>query len=538
MKRAAIYARVSTARQAEADLSMPDQIARCRAYCEAKDWSVVQVYEEPGASALDEDRPVFQRMIDAAKAGTGGFDLAVVHSFSRFSRDSLHSELYIRTLRKHGVELISISQEVSADPMGEIVRRILNMLDELQSRENAKHTSRAMLANASQGFWNGARPPYGFSLEVAEMRGKKAKKRLIADPVEAAQVLEIFELAAGRRGFPMGVKAICMDINEQGIRRRGQAWMLGSLHKLLCDPVYVGNRVFNRFDSRGKRARPPSEWVTTAGPALVPIELFETVQAGLRKRRPTVTAPRLVNGPTLLAGIIRCEDCGAAMVVNTGKSGAYRYYACSTAMKKGKTECAGNRVRMDRLDTLVIDEFVSRILAPARLRVLVEGHLKRTNSEGAKRTVRLEVLRREASEVEKSFASLLGMVEKDLLDMDDPSLKPRLEALKARRAHIVGERRAVERSAQATPANLDDASLGRSDRPSPSACAVASPASGRPISVPLSRASVSTSRPSRSRARTAPSSAPPAPNFHRRGRSSQLCSEMASPRGFEPLFLP
>ena len=55
MTRAAIYARVSTARQAERDLSLPDQIAQCRAHCERQGWQVVEVFCEPGASALDDD---------------------------------------------------------------------------------------------------------------------------------------------------------------------------------------------------------------------------------------------------------------------------------------------------------------------------------------------------------------------------------------------------------------------------------------------------------------------------------------------------
>lgn len=461
MKRAAIYARVSTTKQAEADLSMPDQIARCRAYCESKGWTVAEVFEEPGASALDDARPVFQRMIDAAKTGTGGFDVVVVHSFSRFSRDTLHSEIYIRELRKHGVELASISQEVSNDPMGEIVRKILNMLDQLQSQENAKHTSRAMLANAAQGFWNGSRPPYGYAVKVTEMRGKKAKKRLVPDPVEAAQVVDIYEMAAGHRGLPMGLKAICNDLNARGIRRRGQAWMSSSLQKLLHDPIYIGKHWFNRTDSRAKRPRPPSEWVAMEAPAIVPVELFDRVQAGLHERRPTITAPRLVNGPTLLAGVIRCESCGAGMVLNTGKNGAYRYYVCSTAMKKGKTECQGNRVRMDRLDTLVIDEFVTRILVPERLRELVTGYLQRASREATRREARLDGLRREATEVEKAIGNLMSAIEKGLLDLEDPTLKPRLEALKARRSQVAEERRAVERSAALAPTNLDDKALGR-----------------------------------------------------------------------------
>ena len=37
-----IYARVSTTRQAEADLSLPDQIKQLHDYCERKQWAVVE----------------------------------------------------------------------------------------------------------------------------------------------------------------------------------------------------------------------------------------------------------------------------------------------------------------------------------------------------------------------------------------------------------------------------------------------------------------------------------------------------------------
>ena len=160
MTRAAIYVRVSTARQAERDLSIPDQIVQCRTWCARQGIEVVRVFSEPGASALDEDRPVFQEMIHTAKRSDKPFDLVVVHSLSRFSRDSLHSELYIRELRKAGVELVSITQEVGQDPTGEMFRKLLHIFDEHQSRETAKHVHRAMLENARQGFWNGSRPPY------------------------------------------------------------------------------------------------------------------------------------------------------------------------------------------------------------------------------------------------------------------------------------------------------------------------------------------------------------------------------------------
>ena len=59
-------------------------------------------YVEPGASATDDRRPEFQRMIDAATAKPPAFDVILVHSFSRFFRDQFQLEFYVRRLAKNG----------------------------------------------------------------------------------------------------------------------------------------------------------------------------------------------------------------------------------------------------------------------------------------------------------------------------------------------------------------------------------------------------------------------------------------------------
>src|SRR3546814_11596142 len=90
-----------------------------------------------------------------------------------------HTTLFRAELRKVGVELVSSTQDVTQDAGGEMFRRMLNIFDEHQSRENAKHVHRAMLENARQGFWNGSRPPFGYRVEIAERRGSKDKKILV-----------------------------------------------------------------------------------------------------------------------------------------------------------------------------------------------------------------------------------------------------------------------------------------------------------------------------------------------------------------------
>src|ERR1700730_3100184 len=81
LTRAVLYLRVSTGRQAEHDLSIPDQRRQALAYCERRGWQVLSEYVEPGASATDDRRPEFQRMMDAAadvRRHSGPFLFAVL----------------------------------------------------------------------------------------------------------------------------------------------------------------------------------------------------------------------------------------------------------------------------------------------------------------------------------------------------------------------------------------------------------------------------------------------------------------------------
>jgi len=49
--RAALYLRVSTARQAEHDVSIPDQRRQGEVYCTLRGYQLVETYVEPGAAA-------------------------------------------------------------------------------------------------------------------------------------------------------------------------------------------------------------------------------------------------------------------------------------------------------------------------------------------------------------------------------------------------------------------------------------------------------------------------------------------------------
>ena len=434
--RAALYARVSTARQAEADLSLPDQVKQLQAYCERKGWAVVETFTEPGASALDDDRPAFQEMIDKAASPDRPFDFVVVHSLSRFSRDTMHSEFYVRKLRRAGVQLVSITQELGEDAQGDLIRKIFNAFDEHQSRENAKHTHRAMLENARQGFWNGSAPPFGYATAIKERRGNKDKKVLVVHEAEAVVVRMIFDLCLGADGRPLGVKGIANHLNDRGIARRGRRFSTGSLHDLLTSSTYCGRHYFNQRDSRTFKKRPPSQWIELAVPPIINGETFNRVQAVLHARGPKIIAPRNVNGPTMLASVARCASCGSAMILNTGKGGTYRYYSCSKSMKQGKAACGGTRIRMDRLDDAVLGHLSEKLFEPARLADLLKGYMAQAEESGASQREKLRQCRDAKGRVDAAVARLLALVESGAMEPDAPELRDRLVALRSQKAEL------------------------------------------------------------------------------------------------------
>lgn len=174
--RVVLYARVSTGKQAERDLSIPDQIQQMKEYCKRKAWDVSQEYVESGASGRDDSRPAFQTLIADASQKDRPYDVILTLTTSRFFQDATKARVYKHKLSKLGIRVVAVHQEVSDDPMGSFVEGIFELIDQYESEMNGFHTLRAMKENAKQGHFNGSRPKFGFmAVEVDVTRTDKEK---------------------------------------------------------------------------------------------------------------------------------------------------------------------------------------------------------------------------------------------------------------------------------------------------------------------------------------------------------------------------
>jgi len=455
-KQVILYLRVSTSRQAEKDLSIPDQRRQLTEFCEHRGWTIIAEYVEPGASATDDKRPEFLRMIDGVASGLLIADTVLVHSFSRFFRDAYKFEFYRRLLAKHSVEVVSITQELSDDPMGEMLRQIVNLFDEYQSKENAKHVLRAMKENARQGFWNGSKPPYGYRTIAVGVRADAVKKRLEIEPSEAKIVEEIFALCLQGNG----IRSIADTLNSRGFRHRnGRRFNSSLVHQILTRSTYRGIHHFNKKSAKTKTKKESSEWVSLEVPTIIAPDTFDRVQALLNARRPTNTPPRIVNGPTLLTGLAKCGTCGGGMTLRTGKGGRYRYYTCNARATEGKGSCTGRNIPMDRLDNLVLTELQEQIFKRDRIEKMLNELLKRTGTKIDDLRRKEAELRKELRTIEEKIGRLYDALSEGVVTNSD-GFKRTLGALEQQREELlrqvgtIGRQKDIPRGLL-TPRNID-----------------------------------------------------------------------------------
>lgn len=153
---AVAYARVSTAEQAEGGMSLDAQLGAIRSFARQRGLTLVYEYVERGASGTDDGRPEFQRMVEALLAPSNTVGAVLVLHTSRFMRDVELARRYKRELRRRGVRVVAVQQEVGDDPNGELMEGVYELFDQHESRIIGVRTRAAMNENARAGYFNGS----------------------------------------------------------------------------------------------------------------------------------------------------------------------------------------------------------------------------------------------------------------------------------------------------------------------------------------------------------------------------------------------
>ena len=436
-----LYARVSSHKQAEKDLSISAQLRALRAFAHEQGWTILGEYVDKAISGRTANRPGLRRLLQRVKRG--GVDAVLVWKLDRLARNVEISAAIDGFLRRHGVKLISLHESFDDSPQGRFIARIFENLAEFYSNTLSQDICRGIREVAQRGFYPHGRPPIGYK-SVPVQDGSAVRKKLVPDEVYAPVIRRIFSLYLSGKGG----REIAKILNDEGIRTNtGNRWSPQRIYSILRNPVYVGDLVLGMSPHSSENQKPLR--LRNVHEPLVSREDFERVQEILDYRAETPGAPRWHASPYLLTGLVRCGKCGAALCGTSAKGGKFHYYTCVRYYKQGKGACPGVRVRKEKLESFVLEKLLTVILAPENLNRLVElvnaelaMDLERIDEE-------LERIDHDIRSQKARLARLFDALETGKLGLDDlapriKELRQAIEKLQERREELLEAREARE----------------------------------------------------------------------------------------------
>jgi site-specific DNA recombinase len=462
-KTAAIYARVSSDRQKEnhtiaSQTEALKEFARTHNYTVPPEW----VFQDEGYSGAILARPGLESLRDLAAEGQ--IRVVLVYAPDRLSRKYAYQILLAEEFSRCGVELIFLKSPAGATPEDQLLVQFQGMIAEYERAQIAERSRRGKRHKARQGVINvlsGA--PYGYRY-VRKTETSAAYYEVIE--AEAQVVRLVFETYT-QQG--LSINAIARMLNQRQIptRTAKTRWERSTVWGILRNPAYQGKACYGKTELRPRQRitrpirqrkgvpsrdsanheRPRQDWIEVPVTPLVSEELFTLAQEQLARNKHH--APRRTIEPTLLQGMLVCQQCGYALYRCSTRTSKHQlhYYRClgSDGYRRLKGPVCTNRpVRQDYLDQFVWNEIIRLLEDPA----LVQAEIDRRqevarNADPLRR--REEELHREQARLEKGTERLVTAYQEGLVTL--LQLRHRMPDLRKQAQAIESELQSLEMAA-------------------------------------------------------------------------------------------
>ncbi len=381
--RAAIYARVSTPRQAR-DQKIDEQLERLKGYVEQKSFTLQRehVYLDEGYSGSRLNRPGLDALRDAA--ATAEFEVLLVTAPDRLARKYVHQVLLIEELQDRGCRVEFLERPMSQDPNDQLLLQIRGAVAEYERTLIAERMRRGRLAKLRAGQllpW--MRVPFGYRTDPERPRDPAG---LRVEEYEAAIVRQMFAWYL-ERGATLG--SVARRLMEGGVLTpTGKGtWSRSTIRGILKNTTYIGNayghctRLVPAKSRRSPLApvgagltakrRPEEEWIPIPVPEIVERETFDLVQEKLSHNRKFASRNNKSHR-YLLRTLVSCGTCRQGSYARTTWDGR-SYYVCRGHHEiVSEQRCRARHAPAGQLEELVWQDLCEVLTHPEHIKAALQ----------------------------------------------------------------------------------------------------------------------------------------------------------------------
>lgn len=392
------YARVSTPRQGEKGVSLPEQKDAINRYAERHGLEIIRWFEEQ-ESASKKGRPAFNQMLRLLRLGSARG--VVIHKIDRSARN-LEDWNDIGKLVDAGVDVHFATESIDLKTTaGRLSADIQAVVATHYSRNLREEVKKGLYGRLKQGL-------YPFWAPIGYLDQGSAKPK-IPDPLRALLIKTAFELyGTGEYSLPQLAK----ELYGRGLRNRnGGAVTVNGFATVLKNPFYVG---LMRILKTGETFKGSHE------PLVSPL-LFEKVQNALAGKR----VDRVANHVFMYSRIARCASCGYSLIAERQKG--HVYYRCHDRPFKTPVACPKTSVREEQIEKVVVKALASVELGPQELAMAQASLAERRKKLEEQRFLTRTTLRLQYDQLRTRLSKLTdlmldGAVEKSLFDSKQKAL--------------------------------------------------------------------------------------------------------------------
>lgn len=230
---AVAYTRVSGEEQVSGT-SLDSQKNACSEYALKEGFTLSKnnIFREEGVSAKLIDRHELSKMLKYCAQNRGKVTYCIVWKVDRLARKSEHHHIIKAQLAKYGVKLISVTEPIGDDPVGNLMDGMLASFAQFDNDIRTVRSTGGMKARTMQGGWpHGA--PFGYK------KTKTPSGITTVEPNDDAPKLTAFLTEFSTGAYT--VKQATTLAYDMGVRTKGGKklnWQ--SVKNIIINPLYAG----------------------------------------------------------------------------------------------------------------------------------------------------------------------------------------------------------------------------------------------------------------------------------------------------------